>query len=107
MSYDAAAVQASALERRRTSGSVIPATPTVSMCALSISERPPPHPRAIATTLGRPGASSDSVVSRPARSHHSATKRAIASSPEPPATTSGLIDSIATSCAASSATSLT
>ena len=54
-----------------------------------------------------PWPSSVSVVSRPARSHHSATKRASGSSPEPPATTSGLIDSIATSCAASSATSLT
>src|SRR5687768_3363638 len=91
---------------RGTNGSVIPSTPTVSMCALSISERPPPEPRAAATTLARPGRSSVSVVSSPARSHHSATNRASPSSPEPPTTTSGLIDSISTSRPVSSATSL-
>ncbi len=89
------------------SGSVIPATPTVSVCALRISVRPPPLPRATAVTLGRPGAGSVRDVSSPARSHHSATNRATPASPDPPGTTSGLIDSMATSCAASSATSLT
>jgi hypothetical protein len=93
--------------RRPTNGSVIPATPTVSVCALRISVRPPPLPRATATTFGLPGAGSVRDVSRPARSHHSATKRATSASPEPPGTTSGLIDSMATSCAANSATSLT
>ena len=53
-----------------------------------------------------PGEAPSSVVSSPARSHHSATNRASPSSPEPPATTSGLIDSISTSRPASSATSL-
>ena len=32
----------------------MPATPTVSVCALSMSAAPPPVPRATATTLGRP-----------------------------------------------------
>src|SRR5438270_9145423 len=77
--------------------------PTVSMCAFKSSERPPPRPRAVATTFGRPGATSQCSTSRPARSSHSATKRAIAASPAPPGTRSGLTESIATSCEVSSA----
>src|SRR5258706_4573696 len=56
-------------------GSFIPATPTVSRCAFNINERPPPEPRAIEITFGRPGAASVTTTSRPARSLHSATKR--------------------------------
>ena len=33
----------------------MPATPTVSMCAFSISDLPPPEPRATATTFARFG----------------------------------------------------
>ncbi len=33
----------------------MPVTPTVSMCAFSMSDFPPPVPRATATTLGLPG----------------------------------------------------
>src|SRR5438270_833814 len=54
------------------------------MCPFSISERPPPVPRATATTLGRRGAASTSSTSSPARLHHSATRRAIRSSPALP-----------------------
>src|SRR5258708_5523429 len=66
------------------------------MCALSISERPPPDPRATAITLGRPGAASSSVTSRPCCLSQPATNCAIAASPAPPGTRSGLTESLAT-----------
>ena len=53
---------------RPENGSSIPVTPTVSMWAFSISDLPPPDPRAVAITFGRPGAASSISTSRPARS---------------------------------------
>src|SRR5436309_15029752 len=82
----------------------MPVTPTVSRCALSISERPPPPPRSVATTLGRPGSGSTSSTSRPASINQPATKEASAASPAAPATSSGLIESMATSRPVRSAT---
>src|SRR6266851_2590112 len=66
------------------------------MCAFSKRERPPPLPRTMPTTLGRPGCGSSMLTSRPARVSQSATKRAISPSPGPFATRSGLIELIAT-----------
>src|SRR5919197_2108682 len=80
----------------------MPATPTVSMCAFSSSERPPPEPRATATTFGLPGAASDTETSSPAAAHQSATARATSPSPGAPATSAGVIELIATRRAASS-----
>src|SRR5262245_28781333 len=82
----------------------MPSTPTVSMCAFSSNERPPPVPRAVATTLGRPGAASTTSTSRPALAHQPETKLAISSSPAPPGTRSGLTESIATRLAMRSLT---
>src|SRR5947208_522875 len=76
----------------------MPATPTVSICALSSKERPPPVPCAIPTTLGRPGLGSSNITSTPACSSQLATKCAISRSPAPPGTKSGLTESMATSC---------
>src|SRR6266542_4135796 len=75
----------------------MPSTPTVSRCALSSSERPPPVPRATPTTLGRPSTGSSIVTSSPAARSQPATKPAIAASPAPPGTRSGLTESISTS----------
>src|SRR5215213_54206 len=75
---------------------------SVAMGPFSISERPPPLPRAIATTLGRPGAASSSSTSRPASRIQSATNAATSRSPAPPGTRSGFTESIDTSVATSS-----
>lgn len=66
------------------------------MCAFRSRARPPPLPRATATTFDRPGAASPTDTSTPARSSHSATKRAIAASRAPPGISDGLTESIAT-----------
>src|SRR6266851_1315771 len=84
----------------RTTGenaSAIPPAPTVSMCAFSISDRPPPLPRRTPTTESRPGTGSTTLTSRPAAPSQDATNEAIAPSPEPDATRSGLTEGIATS----------
>jgi hypothetical protein len=73
------------------------------MCAFSISERPPPVPRATPITLGLPGAASSTSTSSPALWSQPATKAAISASPAPPGTRSGFTESIATSEATSSA----
>src|SRR3984893_19177415 len=83
----------------------MPATPTVSMCALSNRERPPPDPCAVAITFGRLLAASSVSTSSPARLHQSATKCASSVSPAAPWTRSGLMESIATRSARSFATS--
>src|SRR5437870_13068529 len=67
------------------------------MCAFSIRLRPPPLPRKTPTTEGRPGIGSITETSTPASRSHDATNVAIAASPEPDGTRSGLTDSIATS----------
>src|SRR5579859_2327387 len=74
----------------------MPPSPTVSMCALSIKLRPPPLPRSTPTTLGRPGTGSMLSTTRSWSRSHDATKAAMADSPLPRATRSGLTDSIAT-----------
>ena len=86
--------------------SVIPPRLTVSMCALSISERPEPVPRRMPITFGRPGAVSWSVTSSPAPRIQSATKAAISPSPEPVGSRLGLTDSMRTSSLISLANSL-
>src|SRR2546425_267323 len=80
------------------------ATPVVStsshtnpVCAFSIKLRPPPVPRSTPTTDGRPGTGSTISTSRPAADIHDATYWAMAVSPLPDGTRSGLTDSIATS----------
>src|SRR5262245_56835158 len=80
----------------------MPVTPTVSMCAFSISERPPPRPRATPITFGRPGAASSTVTSSPASRSQPATNRATSPSPAAPGSSTGLIESIATRFDASS-----
>ena len=77
------------------------------MCAFSSSERPPPVPRATATTFGRLGATSSMCTSSPSACSHAATNRAIAASPAPPGTRLGFTESIATRSASSSCNSST
>src|SRR6266446_6967511 len=79
-----------------TKGEAIPPAPTVSMCAFSIRDRPPPDPRSTPTTEGRPGRAAITETSRPIPRSHVATYAAIATSPDPDGTRSGLTDSIAT-----------
>ena len=67
----------------RADRSISPA-PTVSVWASRSSVRPPPSPRAVAITFGRPGATSETATSRPAFRSQSATSRPISSSPPPP-----------------------
>src|SRR5947209_19247054 len=67
------------------------------MCAFSIKLRPPPVPRSTPTTDGRPGTGSTISTSRPAAEIHDATYWAMAVSPLPDGTRSGLTDSIETS----------
>src|SRR4051794_38390569 len=86
---------------RGSCGRDIPATLTVSVCAHSISDAPPPCPRATPTTLGRsPGPSSE--TSRPRSRSQSATKPAISRSPAAPGTSAGLTESIDTRSASRS-----
>src|SRR6185312_11596992 len=85
---------------RGSNGACIPPTPTVSRFPFRSSERPPPAPRFVATTLGR--SSPRTSTSNPCARHQSVTKAAIAPSPAPPGTSAGLTESIATSAAASS-----
>ena len=73
----------------------MPATPTVSVCAFSISVRPPPDPRAVATTFGRPGSVSSIEPRGRCSASQPATKWAISSSPGAPGINAGLTDSIA------------
>ena len=80
----------------------MPSTPTVSMCAFSISAAPPPLPRAVATTLGRPGSRLVELDLEAASLSQAATNSAISASPAPPGTRSGFTESIATSAATSS-----
>jgi len=75
------------------------------MCAFSIRLRPPPLPRTTPTMLGRPGTGSTTVTSSPAERSHESTNAAIAASPAPSGTRSGLTDSIATSSLISSCSS--
>src|SRR5215211_216804 len=89
---------------RGSKGDSMPATPAVSRCPFSSSDRPPPVPRAIAITLG-PSPGPTSSTSSPRSRAQRATKSAISRSPRPPAISSGLIESIRTSCCASSANS--
>ena len=74
------------------------------MWALSISVRPPPDPRATPITLGRPGAASSTVTSSPASRSQPATKAASSTSPALPSTSPGLVESMRTRAAVSSAT---
>ena len=83
----------------------MPATPTVSMCALSMSVRPPPDPRATPITLGRPGGGFvERSTSSPASRSQPATKAASSTSPALPWTSPGLVESMRTRAAVSSAT---
>ena len=75
-------------------GSGIPSMPTVSRWALSMSERPPPAPRSLPITLGRPGCDSRVVTSSPSRRSAPATYVAMAPSPGAPGTSEGLIELI-------------
>ena len=87
---------------RGSNGASIPATPTVSRCALSSSERPPPLPRAIAIdarALRRPD---ELDVEAGALGTSRATKCASSRSPAAPAMSAGLTESIATRRAARS-----
>ena len=65
-------------------GASMPAVPTVSMCALRRSVRPPPDPRDDPDSVEPPGATSSTSASRPASSSQRATKRAISPSPAAP-----------------------
>src|SRR5207248_10334322 len=86
-------------------GAAIPPAPTVSMCAFSIKDEPPPEPRKTPTTEGRPATGSTTETSRPASRSHDATNPAIAASPPPDGTRSGFTDGIATSAQISSSSS--
>ena len=70
----AAAVQAAAAQLAAANGSSMPATPTVSRCAFSSSQRPPPRPRRRRTRTADPATGSTTSTSRPARSSQPATK---------------------------------
>ena len=74
----------------------MPATPTVSTCPHSISDRPGARPSSVATTLGRPGATSCTSTGTPIASNSCTSRRAIAASPAAPGTSVGLTESIAT-----------
>ena len=56
-------------------GSVMPATPTVSVWPQNISVRPWLAPSSTPTTLGRPGATSSTCTSRPARASRRRRRR--------------------------------
>src|SRR3954468_4759520 len=91
---------------RGANGSIVmPSTVTVSMWPQSRSVRPPPEPGARTTTLGRPWMASRTSACRPWSTAHWAMKPAIFASPQPPGTSDGLTESIATSWPVSSATS--
>ena len=94
--------------KRASPGRSIASMPTVSVCAFRRSVRPPPLPRATATTFGRPGAASSTVDVEPG-ALEPARRRSARPPPRParPGIRSGLTESIATSERASSATSLT
>src|SRR5262245_9193998 len=66
------------------------------MWAWSRSERPPPVPRTLPTTLNRPGATASSAASTPLAPSQLATKRASRDSAAPPAESRGFRDSIET-----------
>src|SRR4051794_15312013 len=75
----------------------MPSVVTVSRWPQRSSVRPPPVPRARTRTVGRPGVASSVCASRPASRAHAATNAAASRSPEPPGTSDGLTESIATS----------
>ncbi len=75
---------------------------TVSRCPSRRIVRPPPVPRAVARTVGRPGVPSRTRTSKPRARSHAATCAATAVSPAAPGTRSGLVESMRISSAARS-----
>ena len=102
----ASAVQASVLDAGMQSRVRLEQPHRVEM-PVQEQERPPPVPRATPITFGRPAAASSMWTSSPACSSHSASTFATAASPPPVETRVGLTESIETSRAASSWSSLT
>ena len=75
----------------------MPSTLTVSVWPQSSRVRPPPLPRALTSTEGRPGVASSNSASRPFSSAQPAMNSAISDSPAEPGTRDGLTESMAIS----------